>query len=215
VQAESGITLPPVGWLSKLAAKCKEKGALLIVDEIQTGFGRTGSLWAFETEKIIPDILLLGKALGGGLPLGCFISDKNIMTTLVENPVLGHITTFGGNPVCCAAGKAAFEVLLKQDLCGTVQAKAAHFREKLEIPPHITIRNCGLWFSLQFTDFNTNKKVIDNCIENGLITDWFLFEANALRLGPPLTISLLELEKAAEILNKAMATAYDQTTVLN
>jgi acetylornithine/N-succinyldiaminopimelate aminotransferase len=205
VQAESGVLVPPKGWLKKLSEACKAKGALLIVDEIQTGFGRTGSLWAFEKEQVVPDILLLGKALGGGLPLGCFIADKKRMDSLIDNPVLGHITTFGGNPVCCAAGKAAFEVLLEEKLTDQVSDKARFFFEQLQLPDFVTVKSAGLWFSLTFKDFETNKKLIDYCIENGLITDWFLFAANSLRIGPPLTISHSELQKAAAILNKGIA----------
>ena len=116
VQAESGITVPEKKWLQALRNKCTEQGALLIFDEIQAGFGRTGTLWAFEQFNVVPDILLLGKALGGGMPLGAFIANKNLMQSLSFNPVLGHITTFGGHPVSCAAGKAAFEILLSENL---------------------------------------------------------------------------------------------------
>jgi acetylornithine/N-succinyldiaminopimelate aminotransferase len=143
VQAESGVIVPPKGWLKKLSEACKAKGALLIVDEIQTGFGRTGSLWAFEKEQIVPDILLLGKALGGGLPLGCFIADKKLMDSFIDNPVLGHITTFGGNPVCCAAGKAAFEVLLEEKLTDQVSDKATFFFEQLQLPGFCNREKCG------------------------------------------------------------------------
>lgn len=204
VQAEAGILSPPTNWLNKLAERCKEKGALLISDEIQTGFGRTGSLWAFEQENFVPDILLLGKALGGGMPLGAFIADKKLMDAFTDNPVLGHISTFAGHPVCCAAGAAAFDVLLKEGLIKEIAAKRDLFLQSLELPPQVRITGKGLWFALSFPDFETNKKVIDACIQKGLITDWFLFAANCLRIGPPLTITNAEILQSAAILNEAI-----------
>jgi acetylornithine/succinyldiaminopimelate/putrescine aminotransferase len=198
VQAESGINKPSKEWLAAIRKKCDENCVLLIFDEIQCGFGRTGSLWAFQQYDVVPDILLLGKALGGGMPLGAFIADKNLMNTLTNNPVLGHITTFGGHPVSCAAGLAAFEVLLQSGDIERVKEKEKQFVDNLHHPLIKSIRSAGLWISLEFKDFETCKSVIDNCIMNGLITDWFLFAPNCLRIAPPLIISTLEIEEVCK-----------------
>ncbi len=200
VQAESGINAAKKEWLKALHSKCLENGVLLIADEIQSGFGRTGSLWAFEQYEIVPDILLLGKALGGGMPLGAFIADKKIMNLLTADPVLGHITTFGGHPVSCAAGKAALEFLINEKLIGTIKQKEQILKDKL-VHPKILGRNiCGLWASIAFDSFETNKKVAHNCIKNGVITDWFLFAPERLRIAPPLIITNEELELMCDII---------------
>jgi Ornithine/acetylornithine aminotransferase len=204
IQAEAGIIAPDLKWINALAQKCKKEGALLIFDEIQAGFGRTGKLWAFEHFGIVPDILLLGKALGGGMPLGAFISNKKNMDLLTDNPVLGHITTFGGHPVCCAAGMAAFDVLLKEKWYLQSDKLIQHFAETIKHPSIKTIRTFGLWMAIQFDTFETCKKIIDRCIENGIITDWFLFASNCIRISPPLSITEAQLQKAAEIINKSI-----------
>jgi len=208
VQAEAGIIVPSQEWMQALRKKCTETGTLLILDEIQSGFGRTGRLWAFEHFDIVPDILLLGKALGGGMPLGCFIADKKLMWQLTENPVLGHITTFGGHPVCCAAGRAAMKVLLKEKMTDNVKKKEELFRSLLVHPKIKTIRSYGLWMAVELDSFETNKKVIDRCLNlssgTGLMTDWFLFAPNCLRISPPLVMSVPEIEKSAEIILKAL-----------
>jgi acetylornithine/N-succinyldiaminopimelate aminotransferase len=165
--------------LQALQQKCKEKEVLLIVDEIQSGFGRTGTLWAFEQFDIVPDIFLLGKALGGGMPLGAFIADKKIMSALTHDPVLGHITTFGGHPVSCAAGKAALEVLLESNLINEVKEKEQLLLNELKHPLIQQLRSAGLWLAVEF--------------EQGIITDWFLFASNCLRIAPPLIINKEEL----------------------
>jgi acetylornithine/succinyldiaminopimelate/putrescine aminotransferase len=203
VQAEAGILVPQKEWLRALRARCREAGALFILDEIQAGFGRTGKLWGFEHFDVVPDMLLLGKALGGGMPLGAFIADKKIMHHLTENPVLGHITTFGGHPVCCAAGKAAFEVLLENDF--EIGKKEQLFRDGLPDSSKIAaIRSFGLWLAIEFSDFEACKRVIDACIRNGVLTDWFLFASNCLRVSPPLVITEAEIKKAAAILAEAV-----------
>jgi len=195
VQAESGVTKPDAAWLKAIRQKCDDTCTLLILDEIQAGFGRTGTLWAFEQFDIVPNVLLLGKALGGGMPLGAFIADKKLMSTLTHDPVLGHITTFGGHPVSCAAGKAAFEVLLSNHWIAEAAHKGKLFAERLKDKPGIlSINQHGLWLSLQFDSFETNQAVIHSCIEKGIITDWFLFAADRLRIAPPLTISEAEIE---------------------
>ena len=204
VQAEAGVKAPQNGWLQAMQARCKEVGALFILDEIQTGFGRTGKLWGFEHFGVVPDVLLLGKALGGGMPLGAFIADVQLMNLLAANPVLGHITTFGGHPVCCAAGAGAFKAMLEEDIVADVAAKAKRLLSLLVHPQIKSVSQFGLWMAVEFESFEKCKKVIDTCIEQGLITDWFLFAANCLRLSPPLTITDSQLQKAAEIIIKAI-----------
>jgi acetylornithine/N-succinyldiaminopimelate aminotransferase len=202
VQAEAGIIAPQILWLQALRDRCKEVGALFILDEIQAGFGRTGKLWGFEHFDVIPDILLLGKALGGGMPLGAFIADKSLMDHFTDNPVLGHITTFGGHPVCCAAGKAAFEVLLQQQW--EIKQKEALFTSLLIHPQIKTVRSFGLWMAIEFDDFTMCKKIIDHCIRKGVITDWFLFASNCLRISPPLVITEQQIRQTAAIFVNAI-----------
>ena len=200
VQAEAGIKAPDREWLKALEKKCRDTGTLLILDEIQAGFGRTGKLWGFEHFDIVPDMLLLGKALGGGMPLGAFITDKQIMDAFTDNPVLGHITTFGGHPVCCAAGMAAMKALLEEGWIGKVKNKEELFRSKLTHPSVKTVRSFGLWMAVEFDSFEICKQVIDRCIAAGLLTDWFLFAPHCLRISPPLIISEAQVEKAAAII---------------
>ena len=203
VQAEAGVIVPEKEWLQALRKKCSDTGTLLVLDEIQCGFGRNGSMFAFEQYDIIPDILLLGKALGGGMPLGAFIADKKIMDSFTNNPVLGHINTFGGHPVCCAAGKAAMKYLLDKKLIASVHKKEKLFLKYLKKNPLIkSIRSKGLMIALEFADFETNKKVIDRLIENGVFTDWFLFAPQCLRIVPPLTITPNEIKHACEMIEK-------------
>lgn len=207
VQAEAGIVSPSKEWMQALRKKCSDTGTLLILDEVQAGFGRTGKLWGFEHFEIVPDILVLGKALGGGMPLGAFIADSGLMSELTHDPVLGHITTFGGHPVCCAAGMAAMKALLQEKMTEGVAEKEALFRALL-VHPHIkAIRSFGLWMALEFDSFETNKKVIDACMApaaapGGLVTDWFLFAPHCLRISPPLTITEAQIrETCAAILH--------------
>lgn len=196
IQAEMGIYAPSVEWMQALYHKCKEMGAMLVLDEIQTGFGRTGTLFAFEQFGIIPDILLLGKALGGGMPLGAFVSSTENMNVFTENPVLGHITTFGGHPVCCAAGLAALQFLLDEHLMKDVERKSKLFQSLLIHPMIKQIRSAGLLIAIEFDSFETNKKIIDCCIEKGVFTDWFLFASHCMRIAPPLIISEEEIRSA-------------------
>lgn len=206
VQAEAGVIVPEKGWLKALRKRCDETGTLLVLDEIQCGFGRNGFLWAFEQFDVMPDILLLGKALGGGMPLGAFIADKKIMDSLTHDPVLGHINTFGGHPVCCAAGLAAFQVLLDERLIDGVKEKEKLFISLLKHHKIKAVRSCGLMIAVEFENFDLNKKVIDALIDQGVFTDWFLFASNCLRIVPPLTISNDEIiaacEKTKVVLNK-------------
>ncbi|MEO6548382.1 MAG: aspartate aminotransferase family protein [Ferruginibacter sp.] len=196
VQAEAGVLVPKNGWLSALRKRCTQTGTLLVLDEIQCAFGRNGSIWAFELFDVLPDILLLGKALGGGMPLGAFIADKKVMDVLTNNPVLGHINTFGGHPVCCAAGLAAFTVLIDENLVAGVKAKEDLFRNLLFHPKIKAVRSCGLMIAVEFESFNINKQIIDLLISDGVFTDWFLFAANCLRIVPPLIITNEEISIA-------------------
>lgn len=198
VQAEAGIIVPSKEWMQALRRKCTATGTLLVLDEIQAGFGRTGKLWGFETFEIIPDVLVLGKALGGGMPLGAFIAEKRLMNVFTENPVLGHITTFGGHPVCCAAGMAAMKVLLEEKIIDSVRTKEELFRSLLIHKKIRSIRSFGLWLAIEFDSFETSKKIIDACIVSGVMTDWFLFAANCMRISPPLMISKKEISEACE-----------------
>ncbi len=201
VQSEAGVIIPQNNWLKALREKCTETGTLLVLDEIQCGFGRNGTLWAFEQFGVVPDILLLGKALGGGMPLGAFIADKKIMTSLTHDPVLGHINTFGGHPVCCAAGLAAYNVLLEEKLVENVKEKEQLFLSLLSASS-LTVRSCGLMMAVEFENFEVNKKIIDALIEQGIFTDWFLFAANCLRIVPPLTITTKEIRRSCELITK-------------
>jgi acetylornithine/N-succinyldiaminopimelate aminotransferase len=220
VQSEAGIIVPSKEWMQALRKKCTETGTLLVLDEIQAGFGRTGKLWGFEHFDIVPDILLLGKALGGGMPLGAFIADRKLMWTLTENPVLGHITTFGGHPVCCAAGMAAMKVLLparagtdgEEEVISTVGQKEELFKSLLVHPKIKAVRSFGLWMAVEFDSFEVCKKIIDTCLDasgrfqrpDALMTDWFLFAPNCLRISPPLTISDEQIKKACSIILQAV-----------
>jgi acetylornithine/N-succinyldiaminopimelate aminotransferase len=205
VQGEAGVRIGNVYYLEALRKKCDETGTLLIFDEIQSGFGRTGKFFAFEHFNVIPDILLLGKALGGGMPLGAFISSKEIMESLQSNPVLGHITTFGGHPLSCAASLAALEVLKNEKWISEVEEKELLFKELLNHPEIIEVRGIGLMFAVELRDFEYIQKVIKKCIEGGLITDWFLFSDNSLRIAPPLTITKKEIESACEIILQSLS----------
>jgi acetylornithine/succinyldiaminopimelate/putrescine aminotransferase len=204
IQAEAGVIAPQNNWLKALRKKCNQTGTLLVLDEIQCGFGRNGTLWAFEQFDIVPDILLLGKALGGGLPLGAFVADKKVMDSFTINPVLGHINTFGGNPLCCAAGLAAMTVLLEENLMALVQEKEQLFLHKLSHPKIKNIRSRGLMIAVEFENHEANKKIIDAVINEGVFTDWFLFAPQCLRIVPPLTISRDEINKACEVINNCL-----------
>lgn len=205
VQAEKGVLQPDIEWIKALRKKCTQVGALLVLDEIQAGFGRTGTLWAFQQYGIVPDILLLGKALGGGMPLGAFVASTEVMQVLTDHPVLGHITTFGGHPVSCAAGLASFEVITGGTLIADVNRKSAIFTERLKHPRIRAVRAAGLLIAVEFSSFEENKKIIDTCIEKGVFTDWFLFASHCLRIAPPLVISEEEIHLAINLLLEAIS----------
>lgn len=206
IQAEAGVLMPQNNWLQALRKRCHQMGTLLVLDEIQCAFGRNGTLFAFEQFNIVPDVLLLGKALGGGMPLGAFVANKKIMDSFTHNPVLGHINTFGGHPVSCAAGLAALNVLLHEKLMDTVKEKEELFQTLLHHPSIKAVRSCGLMLAIEFENFHYNKRVIDALIEQGIFTDWFLFAANCLRIVPPLVITNEEIAIACNeiisVLNK-------------
>lgn len=214
IQAEAGVKPPLNGWLTALRSRCTATGTLLVLDEIQSGFGRNGSLWAFEQFDVVPDILLLGKALGGGMPLGAFIADKRLMDTLSYNPVLGHINTFGGHPVSCAAGLAAFKVLLDENYVADVKRKEQLFRSLLQHPLIKNISSAGLMLAVEFDSYATNKKIIDACIEQGVFTDWFLFAAHAIRIVPPLNISDTDIIAACKIITTVLNIFYKDERVV-
>ena len=200
IQAENGVIKPGPEWMRALRKKCDDAGALLVLDEIQAGFGRTGTVWGFEQYGIVPDIVLLGKALGGGLPLGAFIASKTLMDFFTHQPVLGHISTFGGHPLSCAAGLAAMQVLLNENLPAQVAGKEKLFQKLLVHPSIKSVRSAGLLMAVEFENFETNKRIIDGCIRDGLLTDWFLFASHCLRIAPPLTISNAEIEEVCRII---------------
>ncbi len=200
IQAEAGVIVHENNWLNELRKKCDETGALLVLDEIQCGFGRNGTLWAFEQFGVVPDILLLGKALGGGMPMGAFIADKKLMNCLTNNPVLGHINTFGGHPVCCAAGLAAMNFLLDEKLIDLVKDKEQLFLSLLSHAQIKNVRSKGLMMAIEFESAEVNKKIINALIDKGVFTDWFLFAPQCLRIVPPLTISTDQINKACSVI---------------
>lgn len=204
VQSESGYTVGETAFLETLAKKCKAAGALLIVDEIQTGMGRTGKLFAFEQTAIVPDILLLAKGLGGGMPISAFISSPKIMRCLSHNPILGHITTFGGHPVSCAAASATLDYILNENLLASISEKERLFRELLVHPKISGISGKGLMLAVQLPSFEEVERTMKRCIERGLIIDWFLYNTTALRISPPLIITEKQIRKVSAILLEAL-----------
>jgi len=201
IQAEAGIILPDPEFLTVLRKKCTETGTLLIFDEIQMGFGRSGKLFCFENYNVIPDILCLAKAMGGGMPIGAFISSKQIMSVLTNNPALGHITTFGGHPVCCAAAIANFKVLIEDNLIAQANKKGKLFYDTLIQHPNIKeIRIKGLMLGVKLKNEIITAKLINELFDNGIIVDQFLFCTDAFRIAPPLTISTSQIKEASEII---------------
>ena len=211
VQGEAGIIPSTVtkdssgeGYLQALRQRCTETGSMLILDEIQAGMGRTGTLWGFQHYEIVPDILLLAKGLGGGMPIGAFISSKNIMWALTDDPILGHITTFGGHPVSCAAGYATLKTLVDTDLVQQASEKGNLFKKLLVHPQIRDVRQIGLWLAVELDNFDILQEVIQNCLKNGLLTDWFLFNNRSLRIAPPLIITENEIKWACATILKAL-----------
>ena len=200
VGGESGVRVPTSEYIKKLRERCTEVGALLILDEVQTGFGRTGSFWAFEQYNIYPDILLSAKGMGGGMPIGAFMASQEVMSVFKNNPVLGHITTFGGHPVSSAASLAALQVTLKEDLPQKALAKGELFKSLLVHPKIKEVRGKGLMLAAEMESFDALKDTIDKCIEKGVITDWFLFCDNSMRLAPPLIITNDQIREGCAVI---------------
>lgn len=204
VQAEWGVRKPTRDYLQKLRARCTKVGALLILDEIQVGFGRTGSLFAFEQYGIVPDILLLAKGMGGGMPIGAFVASRELMQALSHDPILGHITTFGGHPVCCAAALANLQTLLDTPYIAEVKAKEALFHELLQHPKILEVRSAGLLMAVDLGSFDAVMRTIRYCLERGLISDWFLFNTESIRIAPPLIISEEEIKWACGVILESL-----------
>jgi acetylornithine/succinyldiaminopimelate/putrescine aminotransferase len=189
VQGEAGVIFPEKGFLEEIRNKCTSHGALLIFDEVQTGFGRTGTMFAIDRFDVVPDILVLAKALGGGMPLGAFISSREIMSSLINNPKLGHITTFGGHPVCCASGLASLEVIIGEKLAESCASKSALFKKELRHSLITCIRGEGLLLAVQLKSPEYVHYAISHAPEYGLVLDYFLFCNDAFRIAPPLIIN--------------------------
>lgn len=204
IQGEAGIRVGPQKYFKALRDKCLEMGTLLILDEIQAGFGRTGKFWAFEHFDIVPDIVVCAKGMGGGMPIGAFIANKEVMGVLKNNPLLGHITTFGGHPVSSAASLATIQVLQEENLINQVEEKAELFKSFLIHPKIKGIRNKGLMMAVEFESFEVLKPIIDQAIELGVITDWFLFCDDSMRIAPPLTITKEQIKEACDGILKAI-----------
>lgn len=204
IQGEAGIRLPENEYFKQLRSRCSQTGTLLVLDEIQAGIGRTGTFWAFEQYGIVPDMLVSAKGLGGGMPIAALISSKYLMNHFSNEPYLGHLTTFGGHPVTCAAGLATLTVIKEEGLVEQVSLKAQRFVDQLKHPLIKEVRNKGLMMAAEFDSYEVLKPIIDQCIKNGVITDWFLFCNNAMRIAPPLTITFNEIDKAVEIILKSI-----------
>lgn len=205
IQAEAGVLLPDEAFLLALKNKCLSTGSLLIFDECQTGFGRTGKLFALEHTTVIPDIVVLGKAVGGGMPLGAFVASKEMMDAFTHAPMLGHLTTFGGHPVCCAAGLAAAMFMEQNNLIEQSLAKAQRIKSSLKSSKIIAIRNKGLFFAIEFESMELNMALNSKLIDAGIMIDWFLFAPHCLRIAPPLTISNEEIDFACATINRLLA----------
>ncbi|MEP1032714.1 aspartate aminotransferase family protein [Ekhidna sp.] len=204
IQGEAGVCHANNAYWSAVRQKCDETGTLLILDEIQCGFGRTGNFWAFEHYNIIPDVVVSAKGMGGGMPIGCFISNKEIMQVFTENPVLGHISTFGGHPVSSAASLATLQTILDERLLNDIKEKEKLFHKLLKHPKIKEVRSKGLMMAVEFESYDTLKPIIDKAIELGVVTDWFLFNDKSMRIAPPLIITEDEIKKACKIILQAI-----------
>jgi len=207
IQGEAGVRIADAGYFQAVSKKCTQTGTLLILDEIQVGFGRTGKFWAFEHYNIVPDIVLTAKGMGGGMPIGAFIASENTMAVLKNDPILGHISTFGGNAVCAAAGLATLDLIMEENLMEGVENKAQIFKKLLVHPKIKGLRHCGLIMALEFESFEVLKPIIDQALELGVLTDWFLYCDNAMRIAPPLVITEHEINEGCQILLEAIEKA--------
>lgn len=204
VQGDAGVRIPSKDYLMSVRKKCNDTGTILILDEIQCGMGRTGKLFAFEHFGIVPDILTVAKAFGGGLPIGAFIADKKIMETLTHDPMLGHITTFGGNPVCCASALATLNAIVEEKLIESVERKGRLFEQHLKHPSIREIRRIGLMFAIDFDSPERVNAIVNHAKANGVICYWFLSHPNSFRIAPPLTISDAQIKESCEVILKAI-----------
>ena len=205
IAGEAGVRVPEAAYLQAVRQRCTDVGALLIFDEIQTGFGRTGTFWAFEGfGPVVPDVLLCAKGMGGGMPIGAFISSADIMSVFRNNPILGHITTFGGHPVSCAASLATLQVIQEYKLHEQAEAKGQLFKQLLTHPRIRQVRGKGLMLAVEFDSFEVLKPIIDRAISQGVITDWFLFCNNSMRIAPPLIITEEQIQTACDVILKAI-----------
>lgn len=202
IMSEKGYIPCADDFIQLVASRCKQVGALLVFDEIQSGMGRTGQFLAFQHTNVNPDIVLMAKAFGGGLPLGAFVSSKNIMQVLMDNPVLGHITTFGGHPLSCTASLAAINYIYDNDLMGAIPPKEQLFRSLLVHPLIKEISGKGLMLAISFENKQFARQVIDQCVQDGLLIDWFLFAEDKIRLSPPLIIETPEIKEICRIILK-------------
>jgi acetylornithine/succinyldiaminopimelate/putrescine aminotransferase len=206
VQGEAGIRIPDAAYLQALRKRCNETGSLLIFDEIQTGLGRTGTMFRFEQTGVVPDIILLAKALGAGMPLGAFIAGREIMHVIMDKPILGHITTFGGHPVSCAAALAGLEVMESENIIKQTEAKGSLFEELLSQLNGIKeIRRAGLMMALDFGNAEKVQRIIRRCLDKGILLDWFLFDPQSVRIAPPLVISEEQIRKCCAVISECCA----------
>jgi acetylornithine/succinyldiaminopimelate/putrescine aminotransferase len=204
IQGDAGVRVPSKEYLKAVRKRCDETGALLILDEIQCGMGRTGTLFAFEQFNIVPDILTIAKAFGGGLPIGAFIADKKIMQTLTHNPMLGHITTFGGNPVCCASALATLQVIEDEKLLSTVDQKGNLFEKYLRHKHIKEIRRIGLMFAVDFDSADRVNRIVEYAKQRGVICYWFLSHPYSFRIAPPLTITDEQIKESCDVILEAI-----------
>ncbi len=206
IRGEAGVQIPDINYMQALRKRCDETGALLVFDEIQTGFGRTGRLFAFEHFEVYPDILVLGKAMGGGLPIGAFVADKDIMQIFAHHP-LGHLTTFGGNAVCVASALASLKVIVEENLCNNACKTEQILRQTLQHPEIKALRVKGSMAAVELENTDKVMKVIEQCLNKGLMVDWFLFASHCIRIAPPLIISENVLKEGVEILLQSLDNA--------
>jgi acetylornithine/succinyldiaminopimelate/putrescine aminotransferase len=204
IQGDAGVRVPTVAYMKAVRKRCVDVGAMLILDEIQCGMGRTGTLFAFEQFGIVPDVLTIAKAFGGGLPIGAFIARKEVMECLTHDPPLGHITTFGGNPVCCASALATLEILEQEKLLDTVEEKGKLFEHLLKHPLIPEIRRIGLMFAIDFDSAERVNKIVHYAKEEGVICYWFLSHPNSFRIAPPLTITMDQIRESCAVIIRAI-----------
>ena len=204
IQGDAGVRIPSKEFMAKLRRICDEHCILLIADEIQTGFGRTGKLFAYEHFDIVPDIVTIGKAFGGGMPIGGLVTSQKIMSLFTSNPPLGHITTFGGHPMCCAGALAGLEVLENENIVSKVEQKGVLFESLLKHKMIMEIRRKGLFFAIELKNPDIVQKVVEGCKNKGLLSFWFLSCPESFRIAPPLIITEKQIALSCEIINEVM-----------